>query len=136
MGALATDGKRAAMAKSTVGLDFDQALDVERDILAKVAFDLALGLDDVTDPVQLVLVERCDLHEGINIRLRKDLRGAGVADSEDVSESDARLFVVRDIDSSNTCHGVPLRLGPAAWPRERVMGLRQVRRVQRKPDIG
>ena len=49
----------------------------------------------------------------------EDLRGAGVADSKDVSETDARLFVIRDIDSSNTCHGVPFQLGSAAWPRER-----------------
>ncbi len=67
--------------------------------------------DDVTDAVQLVLVERADLREGIDVRLREDLGGARVADAEDVGESDARLFVVRDIDSSNTCHGVPFRLG-------------------------
>src|SRR6185369_14881749 len=61
VGALAADRKRTAVAEATVGLDFDEALDVERHVLAEVAFDLAFLLDDVTDAVQLILVERCDL---------------------------------------------------------------------------
>ncbi len=124
MGALATDRKAAAMAEATVGLNFDEALDVERDVLAEIAFDLALGFNDLTDAVQRVLIERTDLRDGIDVRLREDLGGARVADSEDVGETDARLFVIRDIDSSNTCHGVPFRLSFVASPRERVIGLR------------
>ena len=38
VGALAAYGKAAAMAKSAVGLDFDQALDVQRDVFAQIAF--------------------------------------------------------------------------------------------------
>ncbi len=74
-------------------------------ILAEVAFDLAFLFNDLTDAVQLILVERCDLHEGIYISLSREifLQCARVADAEDVSESDARLFVIRDTDSSNTC---------------------------------
>ena len=57
--------------------------------------------------------------DGIDIRLCEDLGGARVADSKDVGETDARLFVVRDIDSSNTCHGVPFRLGSCSFATER-----------------
>ena len=32
------------MTETTVGLNFDEALDVERDVLAEIAFDLALEL--------------------------------------------------------------------------------------------
>ena len=37
------------------------------------------------------------------------------ADAKDVCETDARLFVIRDIDSSNTCHEVPFRFGSWNW---------------------
>ncbi len=117
VGALSTNRERAAVTEATVGLNFNEALDVQRDILTEIAFDLALGFNNLTDPVQRVLIERAKLRERIDIRLRKDLGGARVADSEDVGETDARLFVVRDIDSSNTCHGVPFRLGFVASPR-------------------
>ena len=45
------------MAEATIGLDVDQALDVHRDILAEIAFDVALVFDDLTDAVDLVFVE-------------------------------------------------------------------------------
>src|SRR5207249_6020359 len=95
VGALSANRERAAVAEATIGLNFDEALDVERDVLAEIAFDLALGFNDLTDAVQRVLVERAQLREGIDVRLREDLGGARVADSEDVGETDARLFVVR-----------------------------------------
>ena len=91
------------------------------------------SFDDVTDAVQRVLVERAELREGIDFCLCEDLGGARVADSEDVGETDARLFVARDIDSSNTCHGIPFRLGSEASPQSGLIGLRRFRRVQRKP---
>jgi hypothetical protein len=119
VGALTANRKAAAVAKTTVGLDFNEALDVERDVLAEIAFDLTLGFNNLTDAVQRVFIERANLRDRINVRLREDLGGARVADSEDIGESDARLFVVRDIDSSNTCHGVPFRLSSVASPRER-----------------
>jgi hypothetical protein len=109
------------MAEATVGLNFNEALDVERDVLAEVAFDLALSFNDVADAVQRVLVERAELRVRIDVRLREDLSGAGVADSEDVGETDARLFVARNIDSSNTCHGVPFSVELPASPESGVM---------------
>src|SRR5271170_6342144 len=119
VGALATDRKAAAMTETTVGLNFNEALDVERDVLAEIAFDLALGFDDLTDAVQRVLVERAELREGVDICLRQDLGCPGVADSEDVGETDACLLVARDIDSSNTCHGIPFRLSSCSFATER-----------------
>ena len=55
------------MAKATVGLNFDEAFDVERDVLAEIAFDLALSFNDLTDAVQRVLVERAQLRERIDV---------------------------------------------------------------------
>src|SRR5580698_8554404 len=46
VGALAADRKRAAVTKTTVGLNFDEALDVERDVLAEIAFNLPLCFDN------------------------------------------------------------------------------------------
>ncbi len=41
VGALAADRKRPAVTETTIGLNFDQALDVERDFLAEIALDAA-----------------------------------------------------------------------------------------------
>src|ERR1035438_2604107 len=86
-------------------------LEVERDVLAQVVFNLSLAFDYVTDAVESVLVEGAYLCVGIDICGGEDLCRARVTDSKDVCESDAHLFVIRDIDSGNTCHGVPFRLG-------------------------
>ena len=66
--------------------------------------------EDVHSFVERVLVESADLCEGIDVRSGKNLSRPRVADAEDVSESDAYLFIIRYVDSSNTCHGVPFRV--------------------------
>ena len=127
VGALAANRKRAAMAQTTVGLDLDQALDVERNVLAEVAFDLAFLLDHVTNAVELVLVERANLQHGIDIGFVKDLRRARVADAKDVREADAYLLVIRYVDSGRYVpSGNPFWFGSWAWPGSGVDGVRRV----------
>ncbi len=50
-------GKRAAMSQTAIATDVHQALDVHLDALAQVAFDLALRLQDGTNPAQLVFTQ-------------------------------------------------------------------------------
>ena len=45
------------MTVAAIGTDFDQALDVHRNIFAQIAFDSRLVLDDLTDAVDLFFVE-------------------------------------------------------------------------------
>ena len=47
--------------------------------------------------VQLVFIERADLHQRIYIRLAKNACRARVSDPEDVRQANSRLLVIRDI---------------------------------------
>ena len=53
--------------------EFDEALDVHRDVLAEIAFDVALVLNHLADAVDLVLAQVLDLLEGVDIGLLQDL---------------------------------------------------------------
>src|SRR5271170_754757 len=96
-----------AVAQSAIRLNINQPLDVHRDIFAQVAFDLAFFLDDLTDTVDLVLAQVLDLLEGIDLRSSQDAERPRIANPENVCESDACLFITRQIDSSNTSHICP-----------------------------
>ncbi len=73
MGALAANRQAAAVTIPAIGTDFDQALDVHRDIFAQIAFDVAAFFDDLTDAVDLVFVEVADLLGGLDIRRAKNV---------------------------------------------------------------
>ena len=92
------------MTQTTVRLDLDQALDIERDLLAEVAFNLTLLLDDLTNGVELIFVKRSNLDDGIDVGFGENLRCARIPDAVDVGESDAYLLIIRYVDSGNTCH--------------------------------
>jgi hypothetical protein len=97
--------------------DLDQALDVQADLLAEVALDLAFLLDDGTNLVELVFVQRGHLGVRVNAGLIENLQGAGLADAIDVRERDASLLVGWQVDAGNTCHGVPFGWGSSDWQR-------------------
>src|SRR6478735_8055235 len=54
---LAVHGQAAAVAHAAIAADFHQPLDVHRDLLAEIAFDAALLLDDAADLPYVVLGE-------------------------------------------------------------------------------
>ena len=76
------------MPVAAIALDIDEPLDVHRDVLAQVAFDIALVLNDLADAVYLVLVQVLDLLERIDVRLVQNLERTRVADPEDIRERD------------------------------------------------
>ena len=92
------------MAQAAITLDVDEALDVHRDVLAQVAFDVPFVLDYLADAVDLFFAQILDLLEGVNVCLLQNFAGARLADAEDVSECDPCLLVAGQIDASNTCH--------------------------------
>src|SRR5437868_3146551 len=59
-GALAAHGQPAPVAQPTVGPDLHQALDVERDFAAQLAFDLGFFVEDVAEATDLLVVEVLD----------------------------------------------------------------------------
>ena len=104
MGALTAYRQRLPVAQAAIALNVDEALDVHRNVLAQVAFDFALVLNDLADAVHLFLAQILDLLEAIDVGLVQNLAGAGLTDPENVSERDPSLLVAGQIDASNTCH--------------------------------
>src|SRR5437763_12617474 len=104
MGALSANRKIAAVTAATVAANFDQPLDVHRDIFAQVAFDAAFVLDRLTDVVHFLFGEVLNLLVGIHVSCRQDARGAWISDAIDVSQRDVHMLVAWKINACNTCH--------------------------------
>jgi len=80
---------------ATVRADVHQALHVHRDVAAQVALDLELALDDLADPVHLVV--RPGLHPlaGIHVGLEKHPPPGGPPESIDVGDRDFAALLPR-----------------------------------------
>src|SRR5438874_1501747 len=111
-GALAADGKAAPVAQPTVGPDLHQALDVERDLAAQLAFDLGFLVEDVAEATDLLVVEVLDAQVRIDVRDRQDTpRGVGT-NPEDVGESDLNALLPGNVNAGNSSH---LPSYPCLW---------------------
>ena len=77
LGPLAADRQVAPMAQAAVRADLDEALDVQRDLAAQVALDLVAAVDELAQPVDLLLGEVADPGVGVDVRLREDLLAVG-----------------------------------------------------------
>src|SRR5579859_746745 len=110
MRALAADRQILAMPLPAIRADLHEPLDVHGDVFAQVAFDRALGLDDLADAVDLVFVEVLDFLDRLNLGGLDDLRGARMADAVDVGKRDVNVFVARKIHACNACHVISLSL--------------------------
>src|ERR1035438_6811818 len=98
------------MPESAIGTDFDEALDVHRNILAQIAFHRALRLDHLADAVDLVFTQVGNFFHRIHVGRVQNARRARIADTVDVSERDIRVFVARKIDACDTSHDPSLVL--------------------------
>jgi hypothetical protein len=54
MGALSANRQIAAVTESAIRTDFDEPLDVHRNVFAQIAFDAAFAFDDLADAVDFV----------------------------------------------------------------------------------
>ena len=100
------------MADATVAVDLDQALDVLADLLAQLAFDGEVLVDEVADAVDLVVGQVADLGVRGDAGLGADLLRGGAADAVDVAERHVDLLVARNVDTRDTGHAdlLPLPL--------------------------
>src|SRR5690349_9250524 len=110
MRALAANRQVAAMTESAIRADFDQPLDVHRDVLAEIALDAAFALDDLADAVDLVFVEVLHLFFAVDIGSGDDPGRARMPDAVDVGQRDPGVLVARKIHACNTCHKPSLSL--------------------------
>ena len=61
------------MTQSAVGTDFHEPLDIEGDVLAKISFDPVLLFDQLSDLVDLVIVQITNLCIETDCRLGQNL---------------------------------------------------------------
>jgi len=108
--ALTTDRETLTVADATVTADVHQALDVETDVLAKVAFHRFFGGDYLANTANFVFREVANLGTVFNLCPVENAMGLGAANPIDVGQSDFNALLDRQIDSSDTCHAVSLAL--------------------------
>src|SRR5688572_22669169 len=86
-----------AVAHPAVGADLHQPLDVHGHVLAEVAFHATLRVQDLRDPVALLLGEVLHADAGVDARLAEDLVAARHADPIDVGERDLDPLLAREV---------------------------------------
>jgi hypothetical protein len=107
---LAANRKTLLVAETTIGADVDKPLDVHRDLLAEVTFNLNVVLDHVADRSDFSLREITGLNVTSHVGCVTDLACGLPTNSENISECDVYTLVAREIYTFNTRHGSPLPL--------------------------
>ena len=74
------------MPHAPIALNLDQALDVQVDLAAEIAFDTVFLVDDLAQPVHLVLGQQAHAGIGIDVAALQDLAAGRRTDAEDVGE--------------------------------------------------
>jgi len=91
------------MTESAIRTDFDEALDVHRNVLAQIAFDRTSA--SMTWRMRLTSSSaRSELSSSGPLWPRRECARRGGADAVDVSERDIRVLVARKIDACDTSH--------------------------------
>jgi hypothetical protein len=92
------------MAKSPVGTDIHQSLDVGGHVSSEVSLHLIFLFDNISDANHLCLGEFIYLSVLMDVRLFEDFIGGRSSNTIDISEGDLYPFILRKIDSCNTRH--------------------------------
>ena len=92
------------MAHAAVRADLDQALDVERHLAAQVAFHLVSSVDQLAQPVDLLLGQIAHPCVGVDVALGKDLLSRRKSDAVYVGKRHLDAFFARDVDAGDARH--------------------------------
>jgi len=103
---LAADRKSSTMPDTPVASQIHQALDRLLKVAAQIAFDFVVGVDHLTDMNLLIGGEIVGLHRGIDFRCGENFQRARPAYSVDIGERYIHPLVLRQFDSSYSCHRV------------------------------
>ncbi len=101
--ALSAARESAFVADATIAANFGEALDVERDFAAEIAFGAVLG-DFSTKSSELLIGEVFGADVDANAGIGADFVSSGVTDTVDIGKGDHDALLIRDINPSNTCH--------------------------------
>lgn len=110
VGTLTSHGKIFSVAKATICLEIHQTLDVHSDRAPKFTLHRVILLNMLANLGDLVLTEDIGLLIGIDVYRFEDFRRKAPTDAEDIGESNFDAFISRKVNSSNTCHALPLPL--------------------------
>jgi len=109
-GALSAHREVSPMAHAAVRADLDEALDVERNLLAQVALHRSLGFNRLGDLAHFLFREILDPNVRINIHLGEDLARPMGADTINVLKTGLDPFGSREVYSCDASHSLPLPL--------------------------
>src|SRR5690606_19906501 len=133
-GALAAQGKAAAMAQAAIAGQVHQALDRDADFAAQVAFDRVLG-DLGTEAFDLRLGQVADPGRRRHAGGLADLLRTGTANAVDALQAHPDVLLGRQVDAGNTRHDAVSKLvvGQGTRPRRSELEILARFRVVWKP---
>src|SRR5262245_34396916 len=106
MRALTVHRKPAAMAQAPVTAEIHQALDIHRDVAAKIAFHDIVAIDDLADLDDLRFGQLTDAPIRWNGDLGANLPGEGIANPMNIRQSHLDPLVGRDVHACDSGHVV------------------------------
>src|SRR5688500_4714291 len=110
MSALSANRQPAAMARTAIGADIHQALDVHGDFRPQRALDAIVTLDDLTQPIHVGVGQVLHARIGADAGLGQYATGDGLPNAIDVLQADFHTLLARQVDTSDSCH----MISPAA----------------------
>src|SRR6185295_6586110 len=104
LGSLAADGQPFPVAQTTVCAAIDQSLDVHREGLSQIAFDLITLLNNFSNLDDMLFTQVFDANRSVNPSLVQDRECGRPPNPIDIGEANVRPFFPRQIHSRNTSH--------------------------------
>jgi hypothetical protein len=95
---------------ASIATDLDQASNILPDLFAEISLDPTFVLNDLTDSTGLILGKVLHLRSLAYFSGFEDLPRSGSTDPMNIGQADPYLFVLRQVDACNSCHGVSLPL--------------------------
>ena len=92
------------MSNASIAAYVYQALDVHLDFGAQRSFDLEILIDDVANPLDLLVGKLVRPEIGTNAGSREYLIGRNPTYPIDIGERDLYTFVARQVNACNTSH--------------------------------
>ena len=102
---LPVDRQTTAMPKSAVAAEIHQPLDVELHFTTKIALDLVVSVEDVTDQLDFRVAEFLNPLVFRDLLLRANLKRTRPPNSVQVRQGKGQMLSTRKINASDTCHG-------------------------------